>query len=153
VFKANGRVLRFDGFYRVSGTPKDDGEQVLPDFEKGTKLAPFDIEPRQKFQAPPPRYSEATLVQKLEEEGIGRPSTYASIITGIENRGYVEQRERRFYATDIGEVTDTGELEALCSLDFHLKEVDDRFQALGLGPVSQAKAKKPVSKKVSKKTR
>ncbi|NBX41800.1 MAG: hypothetical protein EBR15_10390 [Gammaproteobacteria bacterium] len=103
VFKANGRVLRFDGFYRVSGTPKDDGEQVLPDFEKGTELAPFDIEPRQKFQAPPPRYSEATLVKKLEEEGIGRPSTYASIINVIENRGYVEQQDRRFYATALGE--------------------------------------------------
>ncbi|MEI7782523.1 MAG: DNA topoisomerase, partial [Planctomycetota bacterium] len=89
VFKANGRVLRFDGFYRISGTPKDDGEQVLPDFEKGTKLAPFDIEPKQKFQAPPPRFTEATLVKKLEEEGIGRPSTYASIINVIENRGYV----------------------------------------------------------------
>jgi DNA topoisomerase-1 len=103
VFKANGRVLRFDGFYRISGTPKDDGEQVLPDFEKGAILAPFDIEPRQKFQAPPPRYTEATLVKKLEEEGIGRPSTYASIINVIENRGYVEQRERRFYATALGE--------------------------------------------------
>ena len=103
VFKANGRVLRFDGFYRISGTPKDDGEQVLPDFKKGTELAPFDIEPRQKFQAPPPRYTEATLVKKLEEEGIGRPSTYASIINVIENRGYVEQHDRRFYATALGE--------------------------------------------------
>ncbi|NDC53208.1 MAG: hypothetical protein EBZ74_02695 [Planctomycetia bacterium] len=103
VFKANGRVLRFDGFYRVSGVPRDDGEQVLPGFEKGAVLAPFDIEPRQKFQAPPPRYTEATLVKKLEEEGIGRPSTYASIINVIENRGYVEQRDRRFYATALGE--------------------------------------------------
>jgi DNA topoisomerase-1 len=103
VFKANGRVLRFDGFYCISGTPKDDGEQVLPDFQKGAELAPFDIEPRQKFQASPPRYTEATLVKKLEEEGIGRPSTYASIINVIENRGYVEQQDRRFYATALGE--------------------------------------------------
>ncbi len=103
VFKAHGRVLRFDGFYRISGTPKDDGEQVLPDFEKGTALAPFEIEPRQKFQAPPPRFTEATLVKKLEEEGIGRPSTYASIINVIEKRGYVVQQDRRFHATAIGE--------------------------------------------------
>jgi DNA topoisomerase-1 len=103
VFKTNGRVLRFDGFYRISGTPKDDGDQVLPDFDKGTQLAPFDIEPRQKFQAPPPRYTEATLVKKMEEEGIGRPSTYASIINVIENRGYVVQQDRRFHATAIGE--------------------------------------------------
>jgi DNA topoisomerase-1 len=103
VFKAHGRVLRFDGFYRISGTPKDDGDQVLPAFDKGTQLAPFDIDPRQKFQAPPPRFTEATLVKKLEEEGIGRPSTYASIINVIENRGYVEQHERRFHATALGE--------------------------------------------------
>ncbi|MFM7245419.1 MAG: DNA topoisomerase [Planctomycetaceae bacterium] len=103
VFKAHGRVLRFDGFYRISGTPRDDGDQVLPDFAKGAVLAPFDIEPRQKFQAPPPRYTEATLVKKMEEEGIGRPSTYASIINVIENRGYVTQQDRRFHATAIGE--------------------------------------------------
>jgi DNA topoisomerase I len=103
VFKTNGRVLKFDGFYRISGTPRDDGDQVLPEFEKGTQLAPFDIEPRQKFQAPPPRYTEATLVKKMEEEGIGRPSTYASIINVIENRGYVTQQDRRFHATAIGE--------------------------------------------------
>jgi DNA topoisomerase-1 len=96
-------VLRFDGFYAVSGTPKDDGDQVLPDFKKGAELAPFEIEPRQKFQSPPPRYTEATLVKKMEEEGIGRPSTYASIINVIENRGYVVQQERRFHATAIGE--------------------------------------------------
>jgi DNA topoisomerase-1 len=103
VFKASGRVLRFNGFYAVSGTPKDDGDQVLPDFQKGAQLAPFEIEPRQKFQSPPPRYTEATLVKKMEEEGIGRPSTYASIINVIENRGYVVQQDRRFQATAIGE--------------------------------------------------
>ena len=103
VFKANGRVLRFDGFYRISGTPRDDGDQVLPEFEKGAQLAPFAIEPRQKFQAAPPRYTEATLVKKMEEEGIGRPSTYASIINVIENRGYVTQQDRRFHATALGE--------------------------------------------------
>jgi DNA topoisomerase-1 len=103
VFKASGRVLRFDGFYAISGAPRDDGDQVLPDFQKGAQLAPFDIEPRQKFQSPPPRYTEATLVKKMEEEGIGRPSTYASIINVIENRGYVVQQDRRFHATAIGE--------------------------------------------------
>ena len=103
VFKAHGRVLRFDGFYRVTGVPRDDGDQVLPAFEKGAVLAPIDVEPRQKFQAAPPRYTEATLVKKMEEEGIGRPSTYASIINVIEKRGYVIQQDRRFHATAIGE--------------------------------------------------
>jgi DNA topoisomerase-1 len=110
VFKAHGRVLKFDGFYRISGTPRDDGDQVLPEFAKGAVLAPFDIEPRQKFQSPPPRYTEATLVKKMEEEGIGRPSTYASIINVIENRGYVTQQDRRFHATALGEAV-TGFLE------------------------------------------
>ncbi|MFM7249706.1 MAG: DNA topoisomerase [Planctomycetaceae bacterium] len=110
VFKASGRVLRFEGFYRITGSPRDDGEQVLPDFAKGTELAPFDIAPRQKFQAPPPRYTEATLVKKMEEEGIGRPSTYASIINVIEQRGYVVQQDRRFHATAMGEAV-TGFLE------------------------------------------
>ncbi|MEI8071537.1 MAG: type I DNA topoisomerase [Planctomycetota bacterium] len=123
VFKTNGRVLRFDGFYRINGTPKDDGDQVLPDFQKGTELAPFDIEPRQKFQAPPPRFTEATLVKKLEEEGIGRPSTYASIINLIEKRGYVEQpeRERRFYATALGEAV----------TEFLKKAFKDQFIEIG----------------------
>ena len=103
VFKSNGRVLRFDGFYRINGVPKDDGDQVLPDFQKGAQLAPLSIEPRQKFQAPPPRFTEATLVKKMEEEGIGRPSTYASIINVIEKRGYVVQQDRRFQATAVGE--------------------------------------------------
>ncbi|MBU6281736.1 topoisomerase DNA-binding C4 zinc finger domain-containing protein [bacterium] len=103
VFKGNGRVLKFDGFYRVTGTPRDDGDQVLPEISKGDVVAPFSIDPRQKFQAPPPRYTEATLVKKMEEEGIGRPSTYASIINVIENRGYVTQQERRFHATALGE--------------------------------------------------
>ncbi|MFN9367961.1 MAG: DNA topoisomerase [Planctomycetia bacterium] len=103
VFKAHGRVLRFDGFYSISGQPRDDGDQVLPDFEKGAVVAPFASAPRQKFQAPPPRYTEATLVKKMEEEGIGRPSTYASIINVIENRGYVIQQDRRFHATALGE--------------------------------------------------
>ncbi len=105
IFKTHGRVLRFDGFYAISGIPRDDGDQVLPDFQKGAELAPFTIEPRQKFQSPPSRYSEASLVKKLEEEGIGRPSTYASIINVIEKREYVKQKDRRFYATARGEYT------------------------------------------------
>ena len=104
VFKTNGRVLRFDGCLKITGIPKGDGDQVLPDFDKGTKLAPFSIEPKQKFQAPPPRYTEASLVKKLEQESIGRPSTYASIIRVIQDRAYAEQIDKRFYATFRGEL-------------------------------------------------
>ncbi len=101
-FKANGRVLIFDGCYRASGVPTSDSEQRLPPVAKGDVSAPFAIEPEQKFSSPPPRYSEATLVKALEEAGIGRPSTYASIIRTIQEREYVEQVDRRFHATDLG---------------------------------------------------
>ena len=113
---------------RSAARPKDDGDQVLPDFEKGAQLAPFDIEPRQKFQAPPPRYTEATLVKKMEEEGIGRPSTYASIINVIENRGYVDQQDRRFHATAIGEAV-TGLPEARLPRPVHRDRLHPRDRA------------------------
>jgi DNA topoisomerase-1 len=104
VLKSNGRVLVFDGFMRVVGVPTASDEQTLPALGKGDQSAPFSIAPRQKFTSPPPRYNEGSLVKKLEEEGIGRPSTYASIIRVIQDRGYVEQVDRRFHATAMGEV-------------------------------------------------
>lgn len=105
LFKANGRQLAFDGFYKAFGEPDSADDPVLPSqLEEGAELAPFSIEPIQKFTNPPPRYTEASLVKKLEEEGIGRPSTYASIINTIERQKYVEQLDRRFHATDRGMV-------------------------------------------------
>ncbi len=114
--RTTGRVLAFDGHYRVVGVPTASDEQTLPALEKGHELAPFSIEPEQKFSNPPPRYSEASLVKMLESEGIGRPSTYASIISRIEAQNYVEQRERRFYATDLGEVVVDKLIEAFPEL-------------------------------------
>ncbi|MGC6450240.1 MAG: DNA topoisomerase [Pirellulaceae bacterium] len=102
--KATGRVLAFDGFYRVAGVPTASDEQTLPPLSEGDKSAPFDIAPLQKFSSPPARYNEGSLVKKLEEEGIGRPSTYASIIKVIQDRNYVEKISNRFHATDLGEV-------------------------------------------------
>lgn len=105
VFRAIGRVVRFDGFYRVLGLPA--GEPVLPPLEEGQSIAPFEVVPRQKYTSPPPRYTEASVVKALEAEGIGRPSTYATIIDTIQERGYVEQEERKFFPTPLGElVTD-----------------------------------------------
>ena len=103
-FRATGRTLVFDGFLKVAGIPKSAEEQTLPALAENKPVAPFGIEPTQKFTSPPPRYSEASLIKTLEAEGIGRPSTYASIISVIQERNYVEQLERRFYATDLGEV-------------------------------------------------
>jgi DNA topoisomerase-1 len=102
VYRASGRVLEFDGFTKVWSTSST--EQQLPAMKVGQKVAVIDIRSEQHFTKPPARYSEAALVKALEKEGIGRPSTYATIISTIQDRKYVEQRDKKFYATDLGEV-------------------------------------------------
>ena len=104
LFKASGRTLGFDGHYKVSGVPTSGDELNLPKLDQKQELYPFDFRVEQKFTSPPGRYSEASLIKTLESEGIGRPSTYASIIQTIQDRKYVEQIQRAFYATDLGEV-------------------------------------------------
>ncbi|MCC5830764.1 MAG: type I DNA topoisomerase [Phycisphaeraceae bacterium] len=115
LFRATGRQLRFDGFYRIAGMPRGE-EAILPALDEGGELAPLDLDPSQNFTAPPPRYTEASLQKKLEEEGIGRPSTYAAIIETIQTRKYVEQidppRDRRLMATDLGKVVTDKLIEA-----------------------------------------
>jgi DNA topoisomerase-1 len=103
-FKATGRTLVFDGFYRASGQPDASDELTLPPLAESQEVAALQIDPQQKFTSPPPRYTEASLVKKLEAEGIGRPSTYASIISVIQDRKYVEKIGGRFFATDLGMV-------------------------------------------------
>jgi DNA topoisomerase-1 len=112
VFRTTGRMLVFDGFYRVVGVPAVSDELTLPKLAQGQKLAPLQVDPTQHFTAPPPRYSEASLVKKLEAEGIGRPSTYASIINVIQNRKYVDKQSSRFFATDMGMVVTDKLVEA-----------------------------------------
>ncbi|MCB9840087.1 MAG: type I DNA topoisomerase [Phycisphaeraceae bacterium] len=113
VFKATGRVLAFDGFYKVSGVPTGGDTPTLPAIEQGRPLSPFAGDVEQRFTSPPSRYSEASLIKMLESEGIGRPSTYASIIQTIQDRKYVEQRDTRaFHATDLGEVVTLKLIEA-----------------------------------------
>jgi DNA topoisomerase-1 len=106
VFKAQGRILKFDGHLKVlPGHKREDS--LLPNLTEGQPQDRLELTGSQHFTEPPPRYNEASLVKALEKEGIGRPSTYASIISTIQNRGYVEQKDRRFYATEIGKtVTD-----------------------------------------------
>ncbi|MEM9064904.1 MAG: DNA topoisomerase [Planctomycetota bacterium] len=111
-FRASGRTLVFDGFYRVAGVPTATDEAVLPELKQDQPAYPFDFGVTQKFTSPPPRYSEAGLIKVLEAEGIGRPSTYASIISVIQDRNYVEQIQRAFYATDLGEVVTDKLVEA-----------------------------------------
>jgi len=102
LFKAQGKVLKFDGYRRVLSQGGKKDETLLPTVNEGQNLDLLDLTPSQHFTQPPPRFSEATLVKGLEKEGIGRPSTYATIISKIQERGYVEQKERRFYATELG---------------------------------------------------
>ncbi len=112
IFRATGRVLIFDGHYKVSGIPNHSDEATLPALKNDQHLAAFHIEPLQYFTSPPPRYTEASLVKKLEAEGIGRPSTYAQIIQVIQNRKYSEKVKNRFYATDLGKVVTDKLVEA-----------------------------------------
>ena len=102
IFKATGRKLVFDGFMRVAGVWSDD--QLLPELAEQQKVYPADIAPAQHFTSPPPRFTEASLIKELESKGIGRPSTYASIIQTIQDREYVLQQDRRFWATQLGKV-------------------------------------------------
>ncbi len=112
-FRASGQVLRFDGFIRVYAEGRDedsgvngDGEVTasLPDLEDGQVLRLVDVRSEQHFTEPPPRYTERSLIKALEEEGIGRPSTYASIIQVLLQREYVRLDSRRFWPTPLGEV-------------------------------------------------
>jgi DNA topoisomerase-1 len=102
LFKAQGRTLKFDGYRRVLPPRGKQEDALLPALHADQKLDCLDLLPTQHFTQPPPRYNEASLVKTLEKEGIGRPSTYAAIISKIQERGYVEQKERRFHATEIG---------------------------------------------------
>lgn len=103
--RAKGRILRFDGYTRVmTPTGKKAEDTILPDVQKGDDLSLVALEPEQHFTKPPARYSEASLVKELEKRGIGRPSTYASIISTIQDRGYVRVENRRFYAEKMGDI-------------------------------------------------
>ncbi|MBW2610143.1 MAG: type I DNA topoisomerase [Deltaproteobacteria bacterium] len=112
VFRATGRVLVFDGNYRVAGVPNNTDEAMLPVMAKNQPLSAIQIDPTQHFTSPPPRYTEASLVKKLEAEGIGRPSTYAQIIQVIQARKYAEKSQNRFFATDLGKVVTDKLVEA-----------------------------------------
>ncbi|MFZ2289542.1 MAG: type I DNA topoisomerase [Halopseudomonas yangmingensis] len=103
--RAKGRILQFDGYTRVM-PPQGKGseDEVLPDIQVGNDLTLKQLEPKQHFTKPPARYSEASLVKELEKRGIGRPSTYAAIISTIQERGYVALNNRRFYAEKMGDI-------------------------------------------------
>ncbi|MDO8909804.1 MAG: type I DNA topoisomerase [Pseudohongiella sp.] len=100
--RTKGRIMQFDGYLKVLSSKEED--VVLPDVSAGEKLALEQLEPKQHFTKPSPRYTEASLVKELEKRGIGRPSTYAAIISTIQERGYVKVESRRFYAQKMGDI-------------------------------------------------
>ena len=102
---AKGRVIEFDGFTRVQPPAARKGDDaVLPPLAVGDTLTVTEFDPKQHFTKPPARYGEASLVRELEKRGIGRPSTYAAIISTIQDRGYVRLENRRFYAEKMGDI-------------------------------------------------
>jgi DNA topoisomerase-1 len=110
--RASGQVMKFPGFLEVyaetveDAANEDETSGALPDVKEGETLELLEARPEQHFTQPPPRFSEATLVKELEEKGIGRPSTYAAILTTIQGRGYVEKKEGRLHPTELGTMVD-----------------------------------------------
>ena len=113
ILRANGSVIKFDGFLKLYRETDDEGKsdgddnRILPNMNEGDALKTHQVDPEQHFTQPPPRYTEASLVKKLEEEGIGRPSTYASIIQVLQDRNYVRLESKRFIPEDRGRIVTT----------------------------------------------
>lgn len=141
LFRATGSVLKFDGFLAVYEEGKDEKDEEdeeraakLPRVEKGEELKLNSLTPNQHFTDPPPRYTEATLVKALEEKGIGRPSTYASIMSVIQDREYVEKLEGKFHPTELGIIVndllvesfaDIFNVEYTARMEGELDEIED----------------------------
>jgi DNA topoisomerase-1 len=127
LFRASGSKVKFPGFMKVyvEGTDDqtDEQDRLLPDLQEGETVISKDIEPRQHFTQPPPRYTEARLVKTLEELGIGRPSTYAPTLDTIQKRNYVVLENKRFVPTELGEIV----LELI--LEFFPEILDVEFTA------------------------
>ena len=140
VFRANGSVLVEPGFIAVYQEGRDDakddeGDRLLPDIAEGEIVNIEELRPEQHFTEPPPRFTEASLVKALEEYGIGRPSTYASIIATLKNREYVEMDGKRFLPTDIGRIVNgflTDHFTQYVDYDFTARLEDD-LDAVSLG--------------------
>ncbi|MCC5872488.1 MAG: type I DNA topoisomerase [Gammaproteobacteria bacterium] len=137
--KLRGRILRFDGYTRVQPlASRGDDDHEVPDLQVGEALRLIKLDPFQHFTKPPPRYGEASLVRELEKRGIGRPSTYASIISTIQERGYVSLRNRRFFAEKVGDVvTDrlVENFDNLLDYDFTAK-MEERLDTVAKGELN-----------------
>ncbi|MDR9828888.1 type I DNA topoisomerase [Vibrio sp. FNV 38] len=139
--KAKGRILKFDGWTRVQRPLGKNEDQILPAVQVGDELSLKALDPKQHFTKPPARFTEAALVKELEKRGIGRPSTYASIISTIQDRGYVKVDQRRFYAEKMGEiVTDRldDSFDDLMNYDFTAR-MEEKLDQVAEGEVNWKK--------------
>jgi DNA topoisomerase-1 len=145
-FRASGQIMKFDGFIRVYTEGRDDetaeevedeSERSLPELVEGEVLRLLDLAPAQHFTQPPPRFSQATLIKELEEKGIGRPSTYASIMSTILAKGYVQEQNKRLAPTELGFLVtdllvdsfpDVLNVEFTASMETMLDEIEEGHQ-------------------------
>jgi DNA topoisomerase-1 len=140
VFRATGSTIARPGFMQVYMEGRDDAkgeddEKMLPPLAEGDRVELTGIRPEQHFTEPPPRYTEASLVKALEEHGIGRPSTYAAIISTLQDRGYVELEKKRFHPTDVGRVVNkflTNYFTQYVDYDFTAR-LEDELDAVARG--------------------
>ncbi|QGX41158.1 type I DNA topoisomerase [Permianibacter aggregans] len=141
--RTRGRVLRFDGWTRVLPPQKKSDEDVeLPDVKEGEVLKLDTLTPKQHFTKPPGRYTEASLVKELEKRGIGRPSTYAAIISTIQDRGYASVKQRRFYAEKMGEIVTDRLVESFTDLlDFNFTaQMEEQLDEIAEGDANWKQA-------------
>jgi len=137
LLRAVGEVQTFDGWRKIYGGKDEQGRVVLPDLTQGQNLDLIEVLSIQKFTEAPARYSESTLIKALEQRGIGRPSTYAPTISTIEDRQYVEKKDKRFYPTSVGSaVTEflSSNFEQIMDYDFTAK-VEGDLDRIALGKV------------------
>jgi len=153
LLKAQGKIMKFDGYRKVLAPRGKQEDATLPPLAEKQGLDLLDLLASQHFTQPPPRYNEASLVKALEKEGIGRPSTYATIISKIQERGYVRQEQRRFFASPMGMVVtdklvqhfpEVMNLKFTSGMEEKLDQIEDRkAQWVGVlsefwGPFSKA---------------
>ncbi|GHD47551.1 DNA topoisomerase I [Marinobacter persicus] len=140
--RTRGRIIKFEGFLKAAPqSSKKEEDVALPDIQVGDPLDLKKLDPSQHFTKPAPRYTEASLVKELEKQGIGRPSTYASIISTIQDRGYVKLQNRRFYAEKMGEIVTERLAESFSNLmdyDFTAR-LEDELDEIAEGEVDWKK--------------
>ena len=155
-FKANGQKLNFKGFMIVYFEGDDENDEAIPELEVGEELNKKKIEPKQSFTEPPARYTEASLVKTLEENGIGRPSTYSPTITTILERRYIEKEQKQLVPTELGKVVNgllANYFEDIMNVDF-TAEIEKNFDSIAEGKEEWKKTirefYKPFSKELDK---